>query len=100
MNTLNYPASKKPAVYKFILLFGLSLLAVLLCAYFLFNTPANLYKSKVVTYKNMEDEQGKLLTTIGTITNILRKIIPIDSAISNGSNRIDQGTLINNAQQY
>ena len=97
------PANKSvrsSAINKFIGFYSLSLTAVLLTAYFLFNTPAGIFKSKIKIYKATEDEQSHLLGKIEKMTVNLKNIIQTDEKYLSSTNEYEKGSLLTNLQEY
>jgi hypothetical protein len=99
MEPINQPA-RRSAKNKFFALFGLSLLGVLVVSYFLFNTPANIFKSEVKMYKGTEEEQEQLLNKIeGMVANV-KNITVADQNYLSSTNEIEKGGLQSNLQEY
>ncbi len=99
MEPVNQPA-RNSAIQKFLGFYALSLLTVILITYFLFNTPAGIFKSKVQVYKNIEDEQGRLLSKIESMTANLKNIIHADEKYLSSTNEYERGGLLGNLQEY
>jgi len=99
MEPLNRPA-RSSAINKFFGFYVLSLLAVILATYFLFNTPSAIFKNKIRIYKNTEDEQGQLLNKIGSMTANLKNIIQTDEKYLSSTNEYEKGGLLSNLQEY
>lgn len=70
--------AKATAFRKFVLLFGLSLAAIIATVYFAFNTPASLFKKSIQQYKSAQIEQKELLDQTDAITTYMNKIIEAD----------------------
>lgn len=88
------------SVNKFLLIYGLSLLIVILCAWFLFNTPAGLFKAAILNYKVTEDEQTKLVNKVDGITANLKNIAQADQTYLSSTNDIEKGGLQASLQEY
>ncbi len=99
MEPINQPA-RKSALNKFFGLFGLSLLAVVVVSYFLFNTPASIFKSEVKMYKGTEEEQEQLLNKIDGMVANVKNITVADQNYLSSSNEIEKGSLQSNLQEY
>lgn len=91
---------RKTATGRFFGLYALSLAVVILAAYFLFNTPASIYKNKMQLYKITEDEQGKLLDKIDGMTANLNNLVQVDKNYLNSSNEIEKGNLQTKISEY
>ncbi len=91
---------RKTAVSRFFWLYALSLAVVILAAYFLFNTPASIFKNKVQLYKTTEDEQGKLLDKIDGMTANLNNLVQVDKNYWNSANEIEKGNLQTKISEY
>ncbi len=72
-------AAKKAAWRKFILLYGISLLIIIPAVYFLFNTPASIFKKSIQQYKTAAVEEADLLSKTDAITTNIYKIIEADN---------------------
>jgi len=70
--------TKKPAIQKFILLYSLSLVIIISVVYFLFNTPASLFKKSMQQYKSAQIEESQLLKKADAITTYIHKTIEAD----------------------
>ena len=99
MEPLNQVERKK-AVNRFYIYYGLSLLLVLLATYFLFNTPAGIFKRKIRDYKATEAEQAGLLKRISGMTVNLQQIIGADEKYLNSNNELEKGSLLGSLQEY
>jgi len=99
MRPVNQP-ERKSAINKFFGFYGLSLLIVIIATYFLFNTPAGIFKNKIQVYKNTEDEQGQLLSKIESMTANLKNIIRADEKYLSSTNEYEKGGLLGNLQEY
>jgi hypothetical protein len=99
MRPVNQP-ERSSAINKFFGFYGLSLLIVILATYFLFNTPAGIFKNKIQVYKNTEDEQGQLLNKIESMTANLKNIIHTDEKYLSSTNEYEKGSLLSNLQEY
>src|ERR1700730_4149388 len=99
MEPINQPA-RKSALTKFFGLFGLSLVAVVIVCYFLFNTPASIFKSEVKMYKGTEEEQEQLLNKIDGMVANVKNITVADQNYLSSTNEIEKGSLQSNLQEY
>lgn len=99
MTPVNQPA-RNSAINKFIGFYSLSLLIVIVATYFLFNTPAGIFKNKIQVYKATEDEQGQLLKKIESMTANLKNIIHVDEKYLSSTNEYEKGGLLGNLQEY
>jgi len=99
MEPVNQPA-RKSAINKFFGFYGLSLLIVILATYFLFNTPAGIFKNKIQVFKTTEDEQAQLLYKIESMTANLKNIIHTDEKYLSSNNEYEKGGLLGNLQEY
>jgi hypothetical protein len=93
-------AERRTAINKFIGFYSFSLLAVILSVYFLFNTPAGIFKNKIQIYKSTEAEQIQLLTKIDGMNSNLKNIIRADQQYLSSNNEYEKGTLLGNLQEY
>jgi len=91
---------RSSAITKFIGLYGFSLLVVLIGAYFLFNTPASLFKNQIQSYKSSEEEQSQLLTKVDGMNSNLKNISLADQTYLSSTNEIQKGNLQTNLQDY
>src|SRR5580700_417964 len=91
---------RKTASGRFFGLYAFSLAVVIIAAYFLFNTPASLYKNKVQLYKTTEDEQSRLLDKIDGMTLSLNNLVQVDKNYLNSSNEIEKGNLQTKISEY
>ncbi len=91
---------RRTAINKFIGFYSFSLLAVILSVYFLFNTPAGIFKNKILLYKSTETEQLQLLTRIEGMNTNLKNIIRTDEQYLSSNNEYEKGTLLGNLQEY
>jgi hypothetical protein len=91
---------RRSAINKFIGFYAFSLLAVMLTAYFLFNTPAGIFKDKIQVYKSKEEEQLQLLNKIETMNANLKNIIHADQLYLSSTNEYEKGGLLGNLQEY
>src|SRR5580700_9074079 len=99
MEPINLQA-RKSALNKFFAVFGLSLIVVVIASYFLFNTPAGIYKSEVKMYKGTEAEQEQLLNKIEGMIGNVKNITQADQNYLNSNNDIEKGSLQSNLQEY
>ena len=99
MRPVNQPA-RTSAITAFFGFYGLSLLVVIVAAYYLFNTPAGIFKNKIQVYKSTEDEQGQLLNKIQSMTANLKNIIHTDEKYLSSTNEYEKGSLLSNLQEY
>src|SRR4030095_2368680 len=96
-------AKSKPgrgALIKFVLLYGLSLCVIVPVVYFLFNTPATLFKKSIQQYKNSEIEQNRLLKKTDLITTFINKIIETDRSYQLATNVPDKEKLKETLGEY
>jgi hypothetical protein len=93
-------AERRTAISQFIGFYAFSLLVVIISVYFLFNTPAGIFKNKVRVYQNTEAEQLQLLTQIEGMNANLKNIIRADEQYLSSNNEIEKGTLLGNLQEY
>ena len=70
--------AKKTALSKFILLYAISLLIIISVVYFLFNTPASLFKKSMQQYKTEQNEENELLKKVDAITTNINKTMEAD----------------------
>ncbi|MBS1948754.1 MAG: hypothetical protein JST47_13405 [Bacteroidetes bacterium] len=99
MDAVNKSA-RNAAIGKFIGIYGLSLVAVIVCAYFLFNVPAGIFKNKIELYKTTEDEQTNLMNKIDGATTSLNNLVQADKNYASSTNDIEKGNLQTQANQY
>jgi hypothetical protein len=99
MEPLN-KSDRSMAVNKFLGFYAISLLAVILTSYFLFNTPAGIYKNKLRNYKASEDEQERLLGKIDVMTSNLINLVQVDKNYLSSTNEIDKGNLETRISQF
>jgi hypothetical protein len=99
MKPVNQP-ERSAAINKFVGLYSFSLLLVIIAAYFLFNTPAGIFKNKIQLYKATENEQGQLLNKIESMTANLKNIIRADEKYLSSTNEYEKGGLLGNLQEY
>ncbi len=93
-------AERRTAINKFLGFYFFSLLAVILAVYFLFNTPAGIFKNKIRVYKSTEDEQLQLLAKIDGMNANLKNIIRADEQYLSSNNEYEKGGLLGNLQEY
>src|SRR5450432_123397 len=93
-------AERRTAINKFIGFYSFSLLAVILAVYFLFNTPAGIFKNKIQAYKSTEEEQLQLLAKIEGMNANLKNIIRADEQYLSSTNEYEKGGLLSNLQEY
>ena len=93
-------SARSSAINKFFGFYAISLLAVILAAYFLFNTPAGIFKNKIQKYKSTEAEQNNLLNKIDRMTGNLKNIIHTDEKYLSSNNEYEKGSLLSNLQEY
>jgi hypothetical protein len=99
MEPLN-KAERRTAVNRFIGFYAFSLLAVIFAVYFLFNTPAGIFKNKIREYKSTEAEELQLLTKIEGMNANLKNIIHADEQYLSSNNEYEKGELLGNLQEY
>lgn len=93
-------AERRTAISRFIGFYALSLLVVIISVYFLFNTPAGIFKNRVRVYQRTETEQLQLLAKIDGMNTNLKNIIRADQQYLSSNNEIEKGTLLGNLQEY
>lgn len=93
-------AERRSAMYKFTGFYAFSLAAVMCIAYFLFNTPAGIFKHDIQMYKSSETEELQLLTKIEGMNANLKNIISTDEKYLSSTNEFEKGTLLGNLQEY
>jgi hypothetical protein len=81
---------KKIALRNFFILYIFSIALITLVIYFLFNTPASLFKKSIEKYKNAETEEGNLLRKTDAITRNINKIIQADNDYKVSTNVADR----------
>lgn len=99
MEPLN-KAERRTAINRFIGFYAFSLMAVILAVYFLFNTPAGIFKNKIREYKGSEAEELQLLTKIEGMNANLKNIIHADEQYLSSNNEYEKGALLGNLQEY
>jgi len=99
MRPVNQP-ERNSAKNIFFGFYSLSLLIVIIASYFLFNTPAGIFKNKIQVYKKTETEQGALLNKIESMTANLKNIIHADEKYLSSTNEYEKGGLLGNLQEY
>src|ERR1700732_4013923 len=99
MEPLN-KAERRTAVNRFIGFYAFSLLAVIFAVYFLFNTPAGIFKNKIREYKSTEAEELQLLVKIEGMNANLKNIIHADEQYLSSNNEYEKGALLGNLQEY
>jgi hypothetical protein len=99
MEPLNQTA-RSSAKNIFFGFYALSLLAVILATYFLFNTPAGIFKNKIRVYRATEEEQARLLIKIESMNGNLKNIIQTDEKYLSSTNEFEKGSLLGNLQEY
>ncbi|HZK63314.1 MAG TPA: hypothetical protein VFC34_04165 [Puia sp.] len=99
MEPLNQ-AARSSAKNMFFGFYALSLLAVILATYFLFNTPAGIFKNKIRVYRATEEEQARLLSKIESMNANLKNIIQTDEKYLSSTNEFEKGSLLGNLQEY
>jgi hypothetical protein len=93
-------AERRTATNKFIGFYAFSLLAVIMAVYFLFNTPAGIFKNKIQAYKSTEAEQLQLLAKIEGMNANLKNIVRADEQYLSSTNEYEKGGLLGNLQEY
>jgi len=91
---------RKSALNRFWGVYALSLFIVLISAYFLFNTPASIFKNRILLFQSTEAEEARLLHTIEAMTANLGNIIRTDEKYLSSTNDYEKGTLLGNLQEY
>ncbi|HVM86774.1 MAG TPA: hypothetical protein VMT76_01210 [Puia sp.] len=99
MDAVNKSA-RSAAIGKFIGVYALSLLAVVVISYFLFNVPAGIFKNKIELYKTTEEEQAKLMAKIDGATSSLNSLVQTDKNYLSSTNDIEKGNLQTQLNQY
>ncbi|HEX4849775.1 MAG TPA: hypothetical protein VFV08_03165 [Puia sp.] len=99
MEPLNKQA-RRSAINKFIGISIFCIILVILASYFLFNTPASIFKNKILSYKATEEEQSSLLAKIDRLTGNLKNIIMTDEKYLSSTNEYEKGNLLGNLQEY
>lgn len=99
MEPLNQTA-RTSAKNMFFGFYALSLLVVILATYFLFNTPAGIFKNKIKVYRATEEEQARLLSKIESMNGNLKNIIQTDEKYLSSTNEFEKGSLLGNLQEY
>ncbi len=99
MEALNQSA-RSTAINRFIGIYSLSLLLVLLIAYILFKTPVSIFKTNLKEYEASQTEQERLLSQAGALTGNLKNIEQADKDYLNTNNDLTRGDLKKNFQQY
>ena len=92
--------ARNSAINKFFGFYALSILAVVIATYFLFNSPAGIFRNMIKKYKRTEDEQGQLLNKIERMTGNLKHIIHTDEKYLSSTNEYEKGSLLSNLQEY
>jgi hypothetical protein len=93
-------SSRSSSVNKFLGIYIFSLAAVVVGAYFLFNTPAGMFKNQILSYQNSQDEQSQLLNKIDGMTSNLKNIALADQNFLSSTNEIQKGNLQTSLQDY
>jgi hypothetical protein len=93
-------SARAAAIRRFLLIYGISLLAILACAWVIFVIPSGLFKETIQKYKATEQEQTQLVGRIDGMTINLKNIMQTDQAYLSSSNEIEKGTLLANLQEY
>ncbi|HEY2648959.1 MAG TPA: hypothetical protein VGI38_07180 [Puia sp.] len=93
-------AERRSAMSRFIGFYAFSLLVVIISVYYLFNTPAGIFKNRVRVYQHTEEEQLQLLSKIEGMNTNLKNIIRADEQYLSSNNEIERGTLLGNLQEY
>jgi hypothetical protein len=95
-----YRAFRRKAIYRFLGLFACSLLLVLIGSYFLFNTPAQIYKEKIQSYKHSEVEQSQLLTRVSGVTSDINQLVDGDKNFLNSANDLEKQNFETKINEY
>jgi hypothetical protein len=82
--------SKKVALTNFFVLYIASVALITTVIYFLFNTPASLFKKSIEQYKNTEAEENRLLNKTDAIIRNINKIIQADNDYKISTNVADR----------
>jgi hypothetical protein len=93
-------SARAAAIRRFLLIYGISLLAILACAWVIFVIPSGLFKETIQKYKATEQEQTQLVGKIDGMTINLKNIMQTDQTYLSSSNEIEKGTLLANLQEY
>ena len=93
-------SARAAAIRRFLLIYGISLLAILACAWIIFVIPSSLFRETIQKYKATEQEQTQLVGKIDGITINLKNIMQTDQTYLSSSNEIEKGTLLANLQEY
>lgn len=99
MKSLNRD-ERTAAIISFSGMYGLGLIIVIIVVYFLFNTPAGVFKNSIRAYKSNEAEQEQLLGKVEVMTGNLRNILSTDEKYLNSSNDYEKGGLVTSLQEY
>lgn len=99
MIPINY-AARKSAVTNFLVIFFVSLLAIAIASYFLFNTPVDLFKNQLINFKQNNEEQKTLLGKLDTMTHNTQEIWYYDSASFSGGNLIQNASYKQELKNY
>lgn len=92
MEPLN-KSERKNALYKFLGIYGISLIISFICAYFLFNTPnALLVKENEACQKALEEQQT-LIRHLQSATAKLAEVEAADKAYMNAANEMEKGSI-------
>lgn len=93
-------SARAAAIRRFLLIYGISLLAILACAWVIFVIPSGLFEETIQKYKATEQEQTQLVGKIDGMTINLKNIMQTDQTYLSSSNEIEKGTLLANLQEY
>lgn len=92
MEPLN-KSERKNALYKFLGIYGISLIIPFICAYFLFNTPNSMLVKENEAYKKALDEQKLLIQHLQAATSKLAEVEAADKAYMNAANEMEKGSI-------
>lgn len=93
-------SERNSAIYRFLGLFGLAIVAVFAFAFTLFNTPASLFKTKFQFFRNSAEEQDRLLSKADRMTVNLTNLLQTDKTYSSSSNEIEKANLQSRINEY
>jgi hypothetical protein len=92
MEPLN-KSERKNAWYKFLGVYGISLIIPFICAYFLFNTPNALLVKENEACKKALEEQQTLIRHLQSATSKLAEVEAADKAYMNAANEMEKGSI-------
>ena len=95
----NNQPERRSAIYRFILVSALTLAVVVLCTYYLFNTPAAILQQRLQIFSDADKEHEVLTGKVAIMVRNLQSVTETDKTYFSSTNDIEKGSLLSNLQQ-